>query len=302
MRGQERPVERVASQSTKELAPLRQFSSRFWVHLLHTRIERISGSSGNCVGRLPAVRACRPTRHGGHAFRFVPPHSGAGRVHTPRARGWTDPAGPGKRVSADFAGGACTGVPALRVVPLPAVASCSPPRLCLEGKPQLTEAPRFRATAAEGIPEGCAMRRLGASGLRTPGTARKGRSGRRGSASPFPGPKSLPGYRYPHDSRKSRIPINTRGSSHSITLHHTQSHWPFFDSGSGYLGSNPSPPAIAFRQDAHPPASLLRSGRALFIKGPDTLSLLPPHRCPLEGGPTNEEWRFSASHGTVILI
>jgi len=40
-------------------------------------------------------------------------------------------------VSADFAGGAG-----------------HPPRLCLGGKPELTEAPRLLATAAEGIPEG----------------------------------------------------------------------------------------------------------------------------------------------------
>ena len=52
-------------------------------------------------------------------------------------RGWLDHAGPGKGVSADFAVGAG-----------------SPPRLGLDGKPELTEAPRLRATAAEGIPEG----------------------------------------------------------------------------------------------------------------------------------------------------
>ncbi len=45
--------------------------------------------------------------------------------------------GPGEGVSADFAVGAG-----------------SPPRLGLDGKPELTEAPRLRATAAEGIPEG----------------------------------------------------------------------------------------------------------------------------------------------------
>ncbi len=52
-------------------------------------------------------------------------------------RGWLTYAGPGKGVSADFAVGAG-----------------SPPRLGLDGKPELTEAPRLRATAGEGIPEG----------------------------------------------------------------------------------------------------------------------------------------------------
>ncbi len=52
-------------------------------------------------------------------------------------RGWLTYAGPGKGVSADFAAGAG-----------------SPPRLGLDGKPELTEAPRLRATAGEGIPEG----------------------------------------------------------------------------------------------------------------------------------------------------
>ncbi len=45
--------------------------------------------------------------------------------------------GPGEGVSADFAVGAG-----------------SPPRRCLDGKPELTEAPRLHQTAAEGIPEG----------------------------------------------------------------------------------------------------------------------------------------------------
>ncbi len=44
---------------------------------------------------------------------------------------------PGKGVSADFAAGAG-----------------SPPRLGLDGKPELTQAPWLRTTAAEGIPEG----------------------------------------------------------------------------------------------------------------------------------------------------
>ncbi len=44
---------------------------------------------------------------------------------------------PGEGVSADFAEGAG-----------------SPPRLGLDGKPELTEAPQLRATVAEGIPEG----------------------------------------------------------------------------------------------------------------------------------------------------
>ncbi len=52
-------------------------------------------------------------------------------------RGWMTHAGPGTGVSADFAVGAG-----------------SPPRRCLDGKPELTEAPWLRATEAEGIPEG----------------------------------------------------------------------------------------------------------------------------------------------------
>ena len=59
-------------------------------------------------------------------------------------RGWISHAGPGTGVSADFAVGAG-----------------SPPRLGLDGKPELTEAPRLRATAAEGIPEGFRQARPG---------------------------------------------------------------------------------------------------------------------------------------------
>ncbi len=51
---------------------------------------------------------------------------------------------PGKGVSADFAGGAG-----------------SPPRRGLDGKPELTEAPRLCATAAEGIPEGFRQAKAG---------------------------------------------------------------------------------------------------------------------------------------------
>ncbi len=51
---------------------------------------------------------------------------------------------PGKGVSADFAVGAG-----------------SPPRRCLDGKPELTEALWLRATAAEGIPEGFHQARPG---------------------------------------------------------------------------------------------------------------------------------------------
>ncbi len=53
-------------------------------------------------------------------------------------------AGPGRGVSADFAGGAG-----------------SPPRRCPDGTPELTEAPRLGATAAEGIPEGFRQARPG---------------------------------------------------------------------------------------------------------------------------------------------
>ncbi len=83
-------------------------------------------------------------------------------------------------MSADFAGGACTNVTLL------AVASCSPPRLCLDGKPELTEAPRLRATAGEGIPEGFRQARRGrvapgGAEARSPSPARNESGGYRSS-------------------------------------------------------------------------------------------------------------------------
>ena len=57
-----------------------------------------------------------------------------------------------------------------------AVVSCSPPRRCLDGKPELTETPRLHATAAKAIPQRCHQAQ---------------RSGRRGSAIPGPGPERV---------------------------------------------------------------------------------------------------------------
>ncbi len=54
---------------------------------------------------------------------------------------------PGKGVSADFADITRCNEARQRV-------PGSPPRRCLDGKPELTEAPRLRTTVAEGIPEG----------------------------------------------------------------------------------------------------------------------------------------------------
>ena len=73
-------------------------------------------------------------------------------------------------LSADFAGGACTDVTLL------AVASCTPPRLRWEGKPELTKAPRSDKTAAAGIPEGFrpvepGRVALGGAGALSPGIA-----------------------------------------------------------------------------------------------------------------------------------
>src|SRR2546428_13230573 len=60
---------------------------------------------------------------------FLPPP-----LRSPRV---SPPVGGGDKPGADFTGGAG-----------------NPPRLCREGKLELTEAQRLRATAAEGIPEG----------------------------------------------------------------------------------------------------------------------------------------------------
>ncbi len=89
------------------------------------------------MGRLLSVR------HGRLRFRFIEARCGAGRVRKTLA-GLADSCRAGDRVSADFAGGAG-----------------SPPRRCLDGKPELTEAPWLRATAAEGIPEGFRQARPG---------------------------------------------------------------------------------------------------------------------------------------------
>ncbi len=83
---------------------------------------------------------------------------------------------PGEGVSADFAEGAG-----------------SPPRLGLDGKPELTEALRLRATAAEEIPEGF---RQAKPGRVAPGGAE--------ARSPSPARNESGRYRNPPEILKSR--------------------------------------------------------------------------------------------------
>ncbi len=118
----------------------------------------------------------------------------------------------GKGVSADFAGGACTDMTLL------AVASCSPPRLGLDGKPELTEAPRLRATAAEGIPEGF---RQAKPGRVAPGGAE--------ARSPSPARNDSGRYRNPLEILK-RYPLTRHGSAMTRPIY-----------GRCYLGALPGP-------------------------------------------------------------
>ncbi len=92
-------------------------------------------------------------------------------------RGRQNHAGPGTGVSADFPRGAG-----------------HPPRLGLDGKPELTEAPRLHTTAAEGIPEGF---RQAKAGRVAPGGAE--------ARSPSPARNESGRYRNPLEILKSLL-------------------------------------------------------------------------------------------------